>query len=241
MNLELAKQDIIAKLKDIAARDGKAPGRQRFEAVTGIKPHVWRGRLWRQWSDALAEAGLSGNALQGAFEDEDLLRSVFAVAKEVGRFPTTGDIDYMLRREPGAPSPKTIFARWRMEELSARLAEYADQKGEREVANYASAYVPVRRDQEDEGDSAAPVGHVYMQRHGRDYKIGRTSSLNKRGRQIQLELPQEVELVHSILTDDPPGVEAYWHNRFADKRTRGEWFKLTKADIAAFRRWSKIW
>lgn len=80
-----------------------------------------------------------------------------------------------------------------------------------------------------------------MQRHGSDYKIGFTTSLNKRGRQIQIELPQEIELVHSILTDDPPGVEAYWHKRFMGKRTRGEWFKLTKADIAAFKRWSKIW
>ena len=241
MDLALVKNDIISKIKDIAAQDGKAPGFRRFEEMTGIKPHEWRGKIWRQWSDALAEAGYSANALQTAFSEEDMLKPILAISKSLKRFPTTGDINFMLRREPSAPAPKTIFARWRMEELATVLAQYAEQQGENEVAAFARAYVPLRRDRGDDEGTARTAGHVYMQRHGSDYKIGRTASVNKRGRQIQLELPQEVELVHSILTDDPAGIEAYWHKRFAHKRTRGEWFKLTKSDIAAFKRWSKIW
>jgi hypothetical protein len=131
-----------------------------------------------------------------------------------------------------------------MRELARALFHFANQNDECEVAQYAKDYLD-RRPSKEVGEQIIEAkrfaGYVYLQKHGADYKIGFTNSLNKRGRQIQIELPQETELVNSILTDDPRGVEAYWHKRFEDKRTRGEWFKLSKSDVAAFKRWSKIW
>jgi hypothetical protein len=71
---------------------------------------------------------------------------------------------------------------------------------------------------------------------GKYYKIGKSVSAEKRAYEIQLQLPEELKLIHKIKTDDPSGIETYWHRRFADKRLRGEWFDLTRQDIAAFRR-----
>jgi hypothetical protein len=49
-------------------------------------------------------------------------------------------------------------------------------------------------------------------------------------------VPHELVQVHAILTDDPSGIEAYWHRRFKNKQRHNEWFELSAEDIAAFKR-----
>lgn len=73
-----------------------------------------------------------------------------------------------------------------------------------------------------------------MRGHPGEYKIGRTNLVDRRMTELGAKAAIEHEVVHLIKTDDPVGVEAYWHARFekAGKRMRGEWFRLQAADAA---------
>lgn len=80
-----------------------------------------------------------------------------------------------------------------------------------------------------------------MRGHPGQYKIGRTNLVDHRLPELGATSAVEPTLLHEIKTDDPVGVEAYWHARFADKRMRGEWFRLNAADVKAFKRWRRIY
>jgi len=86
-----------------------------------------------------------------------------------------------------------------------------------------------------ESPQFVPCGHVYLLRAGSYYKIGMSRDFESRFDQIRLQLPFAVKEVHRIETDDPEGIERYWHERFSKKRTNGEWFELSDEDVRIFR------
>jgi hypothetical protein len=91
-------------------------------------------------------------------------------------------------------------------------------------------------ERQDNSEAVAQDGYVYMIKSGQHYKIGYTNDFHRRGKEIAIELPERATTIHIISTDDPSGIEAYWHNRFKSRRGNGEWFVLTPTDIKAFRR-----
>ncbi len=91
-------------------------------------------------------------------------------------------------------------------------------------------------------NSSSSVGTVYLYKHGKYYKIGHSNDPVRRGKEIRLESPETLKLIHSFKTDDPSGVEAYWKKRFENKRWKEtETFSLNSQDIKAFKRWKKLY
>jgi hypothetical protein len=238
----VSKKHVLTEIKRTAEENGGVPlGKGRFERETGIREWDWSGRYWSRWSDAVAEAGYDANAMQGRIEDEVLLRCLADVVRDLGHFPTNRELMMARRSDPEVASA-TVFQRrfGSKAQIVARLAEFCDSDPE-----YGDVGAVVRPLVDDEADLApagrraeVPLGFVYLLKSGRFYKIGRTNADGRRHRELSIQLPERARQVHVIKTDDPVGIERYWHQRFADKRVRpdAEWFDLSADDLAAFKR-----
>jgi hypothetical protein len=239
--MKFSKDQILSEIRRTAQENEGAPlGTARFFAETGIKESDWHGRFWARWGDALAEAGLARNKLNEALPEEEVLEKLAALVLEIGRFPTRGEIKMRRNEDPTFPSWNVFPRRFGTRaELAARLIAHC--KGREGLTSIATICSPVatgarKREPRLEASGSAFTGHVYLLRSGRYYKIGRSNSVGRRERELAIQLPEPANVVHSIKTDDPEGIEAYWHRRFAEKRKGGEWFDLAADDVASFKR-----
>ncbi len=234
----VTKSHILDEVRRTARENRGVPlGRGRFLAATGIRESDWLGKIWARWGDAVREAGLTPNALQAPFSDEFLLEKLAIITRELGRFPTRPELRLRTRNDPDFPDPKTLERFGSKADLAARLTEYCKTRpGYTDVVNFAAIEADRRQRRPEETLESPGFGFVYLLKAGRYYKIGRSNAVGRRQRELAIQLPERATLVHSIKTDDPVGIEAYWHGRFADKRGNGEWFMLSARDVAAFRR-----
>jgi hypothetical protein len=178
--------------------------------------------------------------MTSAYPADDLIHTLIALIRELGHFPVTSELKLRARKDPGFPGPNTFRTRFgnkaqlveTVRNFCAARPEYTD------VSTICSKIVLPDIEAADRSvvDHNVIFGFIYLIRAGRSYKIGRTNSVGRRERELAIQLPEKSNTVHSIRTDDPVGIEAYWHNRFRDRRKNGEWFELTVADINAFKR-----
>jgi hypothetical protein len=240
------KDHIIREIRRTAnANGGVALGWRRFEAETGIRYYDWFGQYWTRWGDAVREAGFEPNRMSEAFDDGYLVEQLALLTRRLGHVPTQGDLLLATRSDPEFPSEKVFRPLGSKPERAARILAYCEgNTGYDDVAalwRQIPTAQPVATDTEPE-DTPAVAGYVYLLKHGsREYKIGRTNNPLRREGELGIQLPEKCQPVHYIQTDDPEGVEAYWHRRFASKRKEGEWFALTLQDVRAFKRWRRIY
>ncbi len=191
---------------------------------------------WARWSDAIREAGLIPNTLQVGYSEERLLERLALFARELGRFPTKDDIRLKAHREKGFPHATTFQRLGNKNALIRELARFCEGRNGYEDVSALCTPHAIPPAGGDLADASKAFGFVYLLRSGRFYKIGRSNAVGRREYELQIQLPERASSVHSIKTDDPAGIEDYWHRRFADRRKNGEWFALTRNDVVAFKR-----
>jgi hypothetical protein len=232
------KDYILGEIKRTAKAKGGIPlGQQKFFAETGIKQSDWFGIYWPRWSDAIREAGFAPNKLQGAYDRSEVLNKYATLAQELGRLPAKGDLRLKARTDAEFPNDKTFQGRATKSEFVRVLLDHCrSRSGYEDVARMCEEYANAHPPEPSESATVGQHGFVYLIKSGRFYKIGKTNAAGRREYELDIQLPESVKTIHVIRTDDPGGIEAYWHKRFEGKRMKGEWFELTAADVTAFKR-----
>jgi hypothetical protein len=233
----MKKEHILQEIKRTAQANSGVPlGVRTFEQETGIRRDDWLGRHWARWGDAIREAGLTPNQKQTAYDESFLMEKYIALARELGKLPVKADMSLKRRSDTDFPHPLTFGSK---PELVRRVAAYCqDRAGYEDVLLLCGRYIPPRgtKPSEDAEPVEGEFGFVYLMKSGKFYKLGRSNAAGRRDYELRIQLPEKLKTVHIIRTDDPAGIESYWHSRFETKRKNGEWFDLDAADVATFKR-----
>ncbi len=204
---------------------------------------MWRGVHWATWSDALTDAGFQPIGSPEAHTPEALIVHLADLTRKLRRFPSHAQLSLEKRTNSAFPNVRAF--RKRLGEHNARIERLRRFALERDDYRDVIALLPATSDDAtsgEPGDGELTPGFVYLLKHGKraEYKIGCTSDPLRRHGEIATQMPEDVKPIHTIETDDPFGIEKYWHKRFESKRLNGEWFKLTPADVRAFTRRKKF-
>lgn len=236
----MEREEILAEVRRTADANGGRPlGRTRFAEATGINESVW-SRHWVRWSEVCIDAGFVPNQRPDKVPDDELLEHLARLTRRLGKFPVNNEIRMEARRNETFPSHNTVARLGNKATMVGRLVDFCSRNPEyADVAELCgSVSVPPPEGETgdaQESDEGLRAGYVYLLKSGRHHKIGLSAAPGRREYEVALQMPEKVELVHSIKTDDMEGIERYWHRRFADRRANGEWFRLSAADVRAFK------
>jgi len=225
------KEYILNEIRRTAKENGGvAFGRSRILQETGIREIDWKGICWINWSDAVKEAGVTPNTYNQPLDEQHLLEKAASLVRELGHFPQRPELTMKRNNDETFPSEKT-FRRFGTKPFFAKaIYEWCKENdGWEDVVSICEELKSeaISEPESSSIESSVENGFVYLMKSGKYYKIGRTNSLDRRQYEIGMQLPEGIKPIHSIATDDPSGIEAYWHHRFKKKCLNGEWFDLT--------------
>lgn len=63
------------------------------------------------------------------------------------------------------------------------------------------------------------------------YKIGRSNNFDKRIAKIGIQVPFEIDIEYGVAVKDAVYTELLFHEKFREKRVKGEWFRLNEEDL----------
>jgi len=236
------KEAILNEIKRTAKENGGKPlGEKKLLDETGIRSWDW-GRYWPKYAEAVIEAGFTPNLPWTKYPEGVLEEKMVPVIRKLGRYPTINEMRIEQIRNRDFPY-NAIKKRRR--DFIRDLVRYCEKKpGHGDILEICQTFLE-KLDEKEKDDltnnSGSSVGQVYLFKQGKYYKLGSSKDPVRRGKEIRIESPEPLRLIHSFKTDDPKGVEAYWHKRFENKRRKEtEYFSLNSQDIKAFKRWKKL-
>ena len=235
------KKHIIDEIIRTAKENNGIPfGHRKLASETGIKYSDWHGKYWARWSDAVTEAGYEPNKMVSAYDENLLIKHVIGLIRETKKFPTSSDFRLKAYNTEGFPAHNTFSRLGKKSEMAQKILNYCKDNSEYEdIADICKGVLASSEKKERGGDfkEAEPqFSYVYLMKSGQYYKIGKSDCVEKRNYEIGIKLPEKLKIIHKIKTDDPFGIEAYWHKRFESKRKNGEWFDLSSSDVKTFKR-----
>ncbi len=218
---------------------GKLLSQADFMRQTRISAYHWEGGYWRSWSEFQAALGFTPNKRKTKTPDGVLLRRYAELALELKRLPRYTDMKVRRRQDPSFPCDATYYLFGGHARFMLKLEAFCE--GKPEFAPVA-AMLDERRSQyiaRQRNGTRGVRGFVYLCRAGepqlRTYRLGHERGGYKRVRRLAQRMRVLPDTIHVIDTDDPQGIESYWHARFRPYRMGENVYHLDWNDVLAFR------
>ena len=237
--MELTQEQIISEYKKLKLKLGRVPNAREFYSETKVTDYSARVAFGgNAYSKIQSEAGDEPRKFcTNGRKEYEFFEIYGRVVRELNRIPTVAD--WMHRKEKPTLSGYRHKLKINWKQMPLAFIDWAINKSDWEdVVDICTSYCKERKLYSENTEVlTTSYGYVYLIKANRkgQYKIGKTGSPAGRKSQLSQLDPHDRRYEHVLETNDPCGLENYWHRRFEDKKVSGEIFKLSKKDLKAFK------